>query len=97
MGNLYSGIKRIDEAQRLLMKEYEENGLQFVLITRPCETKHGIVFVGDPTELAAVWALQSTENNSVAEFIDGAFRGMRFVQSKEWQDEHKQNPDESHQ
>ena len=31
MGNQYSGIKRIDEAQRLLMKEYEENGLQFIL------------------------------------------------------------------
>ena len=97
MGNLYSGIKRIDEAQRLLMKEYEENGLQFILITRPSETKHGVVFVGDPTELAAVCALQSEESNSVAEFIDGAFRGMRFVQSKKWQDEHKKNPDESNQ
>ena len=96
MGNLYSGIKRIDEAQRLLMKEYEENGLQFILITRPCESKHGIAFVGDPTELAAVCALQSEESNSVAEFIDGAFRGMRFVQSKKWQDEHKKSPDESH-
>ena len=50
MGNLYSGIKRIDEAQRLLMKEYEENGLQFILITRPCETMHGIVFVGELTK-----------------------------------------------
>ena len=64
MGNLYSGIKRIDEAQRL--------------------------------ELAAVLALQSTEDNGVAEFIDGAFRGMHFVQSKNWQDEHKKKPDESH-
>ena len=96
MGNLYSGIKRIDEAQRLLMKEYEENGLQFVLITRPSETKHGVAFVGDPTELAAVLALQSEESNGVSEFIEDAFRGMCFVQSKKWQEEHKQNPDESH-
>ena len=96
MGNLYSGIKRIDEAQRLLMKEYEENGLQFVLITRPSETKHGVVFVGDPDELAAVSALLSTEEKCVAEFIEGAFRGMCIVQSKKWREEHKQNPDESH-
>ena len=89
MGNLYSGIKRIDEAQRLLMKEYEENGLQFVLITRPCESKHGMVFVGDPTELAAVLALQSTESNSVAEFIYDAFRGMHFAHHDKWQEEHK--------
>ena len=97
MGNQYSGIKRIDEAQRLLMKEYEENGLQFVLITRPCETKHGISFFGHPRELAAVLAIQSTDSNSVAEFIEDAFRGMCIIQSKKWREEHKQNPDESNQ
>ena len=83
MGKEYCGIKRIDEAQRLLMKEYEENGLQFLLITRPKNKGMGCAFVGDSKELAAVAALYTKESDTVKDFINNAYLGMHWVQNKE--------------
>ena len=47
-----SGIKQLDEAQRLLQKEHAESGLQYLLVIK-AEHIFGVGLTGNPLFLAA--------------------------------------------
>lgn len=74
-----SRIKRIDEAQSLLMQEAKEKGMQFCLVVMTKENKVGLVFKGDPLNLGATMALLSRDNNPLKESIILANRAMNHL------------------
>lgn len=75
----YSGIKRIDEAQSLLMQEAKENGMEFCLVVKAKDDKHGFVFKGDPLNIGATMALLSRDNEPLRESITLANRAMNLL------------------
>lgn len=78
----HSRIKRIDEAQALLMQEAEENGLQFVLIVKAKDGTVGAVCRGKPLSLGTAMAYMTKECEPLRNTIIVAHKGLDFVKQQ---------------
>jgi len=66
----YSGIKRIDEAQRLLEQEHKESGMEFFLVVSgPKFESMGTCLTGAPGRLATVCAAYAQTDEVVKSFV----------------------------
>ena len=66
-----SGIKRIDEAQRLLEEENKESGMEFILIACDSDFENlGVCLRGAPGRLAYVCAAYAQTYEVVKSFVD---------------------------
>ena len=75
-----SGIKRIDEAQRLLEEESKESGMEFFLIV--CGSKFenmGACLVGAPNRLATVCAAYAQTDEVVKSFVEGLDKAVKCM------------------
>ena len=75
-----SGIKRIDEAQRLLEEESKESGMEFFLVV--CGSKFenmGTCLVGAPNRLATVCAAYAQTDEVVKSFVDGLNKAVKCM------------------
>ena len=75
-----SRIKRIDQAQKLLMEEAEENGMQFVLIVKTKGGTFGSVCRGVPLDLGATMALMTKNCIPLRETIRLAYKALEHVE-----------------
>lgn len=77
----YSRIKRIDEAQALLMQEAEENELQFVLVVKTKDGTIGSACRGVPLDLGATMALMTKNCVPLRETIRLAYKALEHVEN----------------
>lgn len=75
-----SRIKRIDQAQQLLMEEAEENDMQFVLIVKTKEGTFGSACKGVPLDLGATMALMTKNCIPLRETIKVAYKALEHVE-----------------
>lgn len=75
-----SRIKRIDQAQQLLMEEAEENDMQFVLIVKTKDGKFGSACKGVPLDLGATMALMTKNCIPLRETIRIAYKALEHVE-----------------
>lgn len=64
-----SGIKQLDEAQRLLQKEHAESGLQYMLMIS-AEHIFGVALMGNPLHLAATLGAEVNEQECIEQFVN---------------------------
>ena len=64
-----SGIKQLDEAQRLLQKEHAESGLQYMLMIK-AEHIFGVALMGNPLHLAATLSAEVNEQECIEQFVN---------------------------
>ena len=75
-----SRIKRIDQAQQLLMEEAEENDMQFVLIVKTKDGTFGSACKGVPLDLGATMALMTKNCIPLSETIKVAYKALEHVE-----------------
>ena len=75
-----SRIKRIDQAQQLLMEEAEENDMQFVLIVKTKDGTFGSACKGVPLDLGATMALMTKNCIPLRETIKVAYKALEHVE-----------------
>ncbi len=75
-----SRIKRIDQAQQLLMEEAEENDMQFVLIVKTKDGTFGSACKGIPLDLGATMALMTKNCIPLRETIKVAYKALEHVE-----------------
>ena len=75
-----SRIKRIDQAQKLLLEEAKENDMQFVLIVKTKDGKFGSVCRGVPLDLGATMALMTINCKPLRETIRVAYKALEHVE-----------------
>lgn len=75
-----SRIKRIDQAQKLLMEEAEENDMQFILIVKTKEGTFGSACKGVPLDLGATMALMTKNCIPLRETIKIAYKALEHVE-----------------
>ena len=75
-----SRIKRIDQAQKLLMEEAEENDMQFVLIVKTKDGTFGSACKGVPLDLGATMALMTKNCIPLRETIKLAYKALEHVE-----------------
>ena len=75
-----SRIKRIDQAQKLLMEEAEENDMQFVLIVKTKDGTFGSACKGVPLDLGATMALMTKNCIPLRETIKVAYKALEHVE-----------------
>lgn len=75
-----SRIKRIDQAQQLLMEEAEENDMQFVLIVKTKDGTFGSACKGVPLDLGATMALMTKNCIPLRETIRLAYKALEHVE-----------------
>lgn len=75
-----SRIKRIDQAQKLLMEEAEENDMQFVLIVKTKDGTFGSACKGVPLDLGATMALMTKNCIPLRETIRIAYKALEHVE-----------------
>lgn len=75
-----SRIKRIDQAQQLLMEEAEENDMQFVLIVKTKDGTFGSACKGVPLDLGATMALMTKNCIPLRETKKVAYKALEHVE-----------------
>lgn len=75
-----SRIKRIDQAQQLLMEEAKENDMQFVLIVKTKDGTFGSACKGVPLDLGATMALMTKNCIPLRETIKVAYKALEHVE-----------------
>ena len=78
-----SGIKQLDEAQKLLLKEYKESGMNFLLIGFKEEKMFGAACAGSPLNIGSALAMQAYIDERFENIIDIAQEGLKFIRKKE--------------
>lgn len=78
-----SGIKQLDEAVRLLSKEYKESGTNFLIIGFRQEKVFGAACAGSPLNIGSAMAMQAYIDERFENIIDIAQEGLKFIRKKE--------------
>lgn len=78
-----TGVKQLDEAQMLLFKEYEESGMNFLLIGFKEEKMFGAACAGSPLNIGAALAMQAHIDERFENIIDLAQEALKFIRKKE--------------
>ena len=73
----------MDEAQKLLLKEYKESGMNFLLIGFKEEKMFGAACAGSPLNIGSALAMQAYIDERFENIIDIAQEGLKFIRKKE--------------
>ena len=75
-----SGIKRIDEARRLLEEESKESGMEFFLVVSGSKFGNmGVGMVGVPSRLATVCAAYAQTDEVVKSFVESLNKAVECM------------------
>ena len=78
-----TGIKQLDEAQMLLLKENKDSGMNFLLIGFKEEKMFGAACAGSPLNIGAALAMQAHLDDRFEDIIDIAQEGLKFIRKME--------------